>query len=187
MDTKIGHRIIVVGNTGSGKSTLANELAHLTEAPHIELDSLFWKENWTETPDEEFLGKVRDTLTKAGNRWVIDGNYSRTRELIWPRADTLIWLDYPLHIIYWRLFWRTLQRTLSQQELWNGNHERFWTQFLSRESLFLWASQSHRRRKQAYNTIITTNEYPNLTIFHFTHPRKTDIWLRQLRLASHLS
>lgn len=177
----IGKRIIVVGTTGSGKSTLARELARLVRAQHIELDSLFWGANWSETPDEVFLKKVADAIYSAGDKWVVDGNYSRTRELVWPHADTLIWLDYPLHIIFWRLFWRTLRRTLQQQELWNNNRERFIKQFFSRDSLFLWAWQTHHKYQQSYQTMIAEQHYPRLTVLRFTHPHQTETWLKQLR------
>lgn len=180
----IGQRIIIVGTTGSGKSTLAGELARLLNIPHVELDGLFWKENWTQTPNDEFRQKVETTIKQAGKHWVVDGNGRITRDIVWTQADTLIWLDYPLYIIYWQLFWRTLQRTLGRQKLWNGNRERFWTQFLSRDSLFLWAWQSHSRRRRNYNTIIAENQFPNLQILHFQHPREADKWLKQLQQAS---
>ncbi len=87
-----GQRINVVGVTGSGKTTLARRLSDRLDIPHVELDALFWGPGWTETPDDVFRERVRQAL--AGERWVVDGNYSRIRDIIWPRADTIIWLDY---------------------------------------------------------------------------------------------
>jgi adenylate kinase family enzyme len=181
---EIERRIVVVGNTGSGKSTLAKQLAGYFGIPYIEQDSLFWNENWTETPEETFRQKVKEAIQQAGNQWVIDGNYGLSRDIVWSQADMLIWLDYPLSIIFWRLFWRTLKRTLSKVELWNGNRERFWKQFLSRDSLFWWAWTSHQKRKQTYNEIIAENQFPNLQILHFRYPNETEKWLRQLQAAS---
>ena len=46
----------------------------------------------------------------AGDAWVIDGGYSAVRDLIWPRADTVVWLDYPLTVILPRLVARIVAR-----------------------------------------------------------------------------
>jgi DNA helicase HerA-like ATPase len=90
-----GRRINVVGTTGSGKTTVAKAIAERLGFEHIELDGLFWKPDWGETPDDEFLPRV-DEATR-GERWVLDGNYSRTRPIVWPRADTIVWRrrNYP--------------------------------------------------------------------------------------------
>ena len=178
----VGQRIIIIGITGSGKSTLAKQLVHLFNATHIELDGLFWRERWTGTPDDEFEQAIVEAIHNAGNRWVVDGNYSRTRKLIWTGGDTLIWLDYPLHIIYWRLIRRTLYRVFSQQALWQGNRETFKNIFLSRNSILLWAWTSYKKRHTIYTAIIS-NEFPNLTLLHFTQPQQTEMWLKQLQEA----
>ncbi len=77
-----------------------------------------------------------DRLT-AQDAWTIDGNYSKLRELVWSRADTLIWLDYPMSVVFTRVFARTMGRWMRREELWSGNRERLWMQFATRESLFL--------------------------------------------------
>ncbi|MAU01480.1 MAG: adenylate kinase, partial [Anaerolineaceae bacterium] len=88
MMSKIGSRIVVVGTSGSGKTTLAQQLAACLGYPHIELDSLHWGPNWTEAPD--FAQKVAQAVERP--YWVLDGNYSRVRQIIWSQADTIVWL-----------------------------------------------------------------------------------------------
>ena len=95
-------RISVIGISGSGKSTLARRLASHLDAPHIELDGIFHQADWTPLPTDEFRARVREHV--AGERWVIDGNYtSRVRDLIWDAADTIVWPDLPRRVIFPRL------------------------------------------------------------------------------------
>ena len=169
-------RIVIVGTSGSGKSTLAKQLAAQLYYTHIELDSLHWGPNWTEAPD--FLEKV-DALTQRPF-WVLDGNYSKSSHIFWPRADTIIWLDYPIWVNYWRMFQRTLQRVFGRELLWNGNRESFREQFLSKNSLFVYIHQTYGRRRQKYLALIQNNAYPNLTWIHHRSPYTTKRWLRQL-------
>ncbi|HJM75725.1 MAG TPA: hypothetical protein QGI71_07695 [Dehalococcoidia bacterium] len=91
----IGRRIVVAGGTSSGKSTLAETLAERLDIPFVELDALFWQPNWVEIDDETFSEKM--TAGTAGDAWVVAGSYRRFSERVtWPRAETMIWLDYSL-------------------------------------------------------------------------------------------
>src|SRR4051812_23251994 len=105
-----GRRINVVGTSGSGKTTMARDLAGILGVPHVELDALHWGPNWTEEPDEVFRERV-DTLL-VGDGWTTDGNYRTVRDIVWGRADTVVWLDYSLPLILWRLSRRTFGRAL---------------------------------------------------------------------------
>ena len=102
-------RIVVVGTSGSGKTFLARNLSQLLGVPHVEFDAYRHGPNWTETPDDIFREQLAEAL--QGERWVADGNYSVTRDVVWPRATTLVWLDYPMRIVLWRLFWRVFRRS----------------------------------------------------------------------------
>ena len=168
-------RIVIVGTTGSGKTTLAGRLAARLGSQHIELDAFNWGENWTMRPNSELRSAVDKATSK--NHWVVDGNYSRTRNIVWPRADTLVWLDYPLYLVMWRLWWRTLRRVFLKEKLWNDNRERFWPQFFSRESLFLWALQTYRRRRLEYPALLKTADYGHLGLVRLQSPKQADRWL----------
>jgi adenylate kinase family enzyme len=97
-------RIAIIGCGGSGKSSLARELGRRLDLPVIHLDRIFWKSGWVESVPEEFDPKVG--AIAATDRWIIDGNYSRTYHLRLPRADTIVWLDLPRHICLWRVMRR---------------------------------------------------------------------------------
>ncbi len=114
-------RVSVVGNSGSGKSTLARKLAATLGVPHLELDSVFHQPGWEPLPPDEFKRVVAARADEDG--WVIDGNYSAVRPIVWARADTVVWLDLPRRTVMRQVTWRTVRRALTRQELWNGNRE----------------------------------------------------------------
>lgn len=86
-------RVMIFGCSGSGKSTLARALGARVGLPVVHLDSLFWKHGWIESTKDEFAAKHDAAV--AGERWVIDGNYSRTFERRVAAADTIVVLDLP--------------------------------------------------------------------------------------------
>ena len=89
----IGNRIIVLGCPGSGKSTFARALAARTGLPLIHLDSVWWRADGSHISRDEFDRALAELL--AGEKWIIDGDYSRTYEVRLRAADTVIFLDYP--------------------------------------------------------------------------------------------
>jgi adenylate kinase family enzyme len=168
-------RFVVVGTSGSGKTTLARHLAQRLSIPHVELDALHWGPNWTPSP----LGILRDRLEGAlsGDAWVCDGNYSKVRDIIWSRADTVVWLDYPLALVMGRVIRRTLHRTLTREELWGGNRERFKEAFFSRDSILLWALSTYGRRRKEYPVLFHRPEYAHLRVIRLQSPRAACQWL----------
>ncbi len=157
---------------------MASQIAQKLDFPHTELDALSWGPDWTQRPNEEFRAAVEQAT--SCERWVVDGNYSRTRDILWSRADTIVWLDYSLPRILWRLWWRTWSRWARQEELWAGNKERLWTHFFTRDSLFLWALQTYGRRKQEYPELLSRPEFAHLTLVKLRSPRKAERWLDSL-------
>jgi adenylate kinase family enzyme len=171
-------RLVVVGASGSGKTTLARDVARRLDLPHVELDALHWGPNWTESPLPIFRERVERAL--GGERWVADGNYSRVRDVTWNRADTLVWLDYSLVLVMYRLITRTLGRALSREELWNDNREPLWEPFFSRKSLWLWALQQHPRHRRQYPELLSRAEFQHLDIVRLRTPRAPRSWLTGL-------
>ena len=162
-------RAVVVGTSGAGKTTFARALAERMGVRHIEFDAYRHGPDWTETPDDVFRRRVSDVADASGG-WVADGNYSIVRDLIWTRAAAVVWLDYPFPLVFWRLFWRTIGRSVKRTELWNGNRETLWRHFFTKDSLFLWALRTHRRRKRGYLAAFEMPEHRHLTVFRLRTP-----------------
>lgn len=173
-------RIVIIGTTSSGKSTLAESLAKILHADYIDLDALHWEPNWQEAPLEVFRARVA-SATQAQD-WVVAGNYHVVRDLIWPRAEAVIWLDYSLPRIFWQLTRRTFTRWWTQELLWGTNREALWTHFKlwSPESLYHWLIKTYWRRRREYPLLLASPEYQHLHLPHFQQPRQTNQWLESL-------
>jgi adenylate kinase family enzyme len=171
-------RVSVIGTSGSGKSTLARSLAVALGADFLELDSVYHQADWVPLPTEEFRRRVSAVVT--GERWVIDGNYSKVRDLVWGRADTVVWLDLPRRRVMRRVVWRTLRRVAGRVELWNGNRER-WRNLLTldkEESVISWAWQTHAANQAKFEAAMTDPANGHLRFVRLTSPAAVRRFLR---------
>ena len=89
-------RVLIVGPSGSGKSTLAKRLRDVLHLPLYHLDNIWWKDDKSHISRDEFDKALEELLAKE--EWIIDGDYSRTYETRIQKADTIIFLDYPLDV-----------------------------------------------------------------------------------------
>ena len=164
-------RVSVVGNSGSGKSTLARKLAASLGVPHLELDSVFHQRGWEPLPADEFQRLV--TARTGEDGWVIDGNYSAVRPIVWAHADTVVWLDLPKRIVMRQVGWRTVRRAVTKQELWNGNREPL-PNFLSwtpEKSILSWAWHNHAKYRNRYGAAAEDPANGHLTFIRLASRR----------------
>jgi adenylate kinase family enzyme len=173
-------RICIIGTTGSGKTTVAAEVARILGSVPIELDALNWQPGWVLVPSDRFRQDVARALETP--RWVTDGNYRSVRDLVWERADCLVWLDYPLSLIVTRLIRRTARRIWNSESCCNGNQESLRRAF-SRESIILWALQTHGRLRREYPPLLCQFAERGKTVVIHRSPRETRAWLDKIRLA----
>jgi adenylate kinase family enzyme len=168
-------RVNVVGTSASGKTTFARALATRLGVPHVELDALHWEKGWTEAPAGVMRRRVE--LAIASPDWVVDGNYSVVRDLVWARAEAVVWLDFPLRTILWRYATRTRQRVRTQKELWpgTGNREMLSMHLLQRDGLLWWILTTYRRRRRDYPRLLAAN--PHLAAIRLRSPLEADRWL----------
>jgi adenylate kinase family enzyme len=169
-------RTVIVGTSCSGKTTLGGALSRLLDAPHTELDRLYWGPGWTPCPRDEFRRLVQ--VAVAEPRWVIDGNYSAVRDLVWGRASALIWLNYPLTLVFPRAVWRTLRRILTQEALFSGNRETF--ALNDPDWIPWWVLRTYRRRRREIPEFLSQPQYAHLQALEFTHPAQAELLLQSL-------
>lgn len=171
------HRIVIIGRTGSGKTTLARELAAALGFPHVELDALYFGPDFSTVPLSVLRERTRSAI--AGELWVTDGNKSAVRDLVWPRADTIIWLDYPFLVSLWRLGKRALWRTstLKAQAAQSGKKSSLPRQLLSAAKGVLTALRSHMGQRHEYPRMFAQPENQHLAVLRLRSPRATGLWL----------
>lgn len=174
-------RIAVIGTTGSGKTTLARQLSKRLGVPHIELDALHWGPNWTPAPTTAMRERVAEALSAPS--WVVDGNYSIVRDIVWHTATIVVWLDYPLGLTAWRLLKRTLRRAITREAFYSGNRESLRTAFFSRDSILLWMVQTHGKHRREYPLVLAQPEHAHLQIVRLQSPRQAKEWLMNLVIS----
>lgn len=170
-------RVLVAGVSGSGKTTLAARLGETWGLRHVEIDSLFHGPNWT--PRQTFLDDVH--AFAAEDRWITEWQYTSkgTDTILPPRAQLVLWLDYPYRVVRGRLIRRTLARGILRRELWNGNREKGPWNMLRRDpeqNILAWQANTLHTWTERMPQVV--EKFPHLTIVHFQHPRETEKWLR---------
>ncbi|MER0448212.1 adenylate kinase [Streptomyces sp. Edi4] len=174
------HRILVTGSTGAGKSTLARALGERIGVPYYEMDALFYAgPGWAEDP--RFGTRVAEIASTGA--WVFD-SYGPTevRDLLWERADTVVWLDYPRRVVMPRVLRRSARRTLTRERVFNGNRETL-TGWFRPEHPARWSWAQHTSRAADIAARARNPDYEPLRTVRLTTPRQTKTWLARLPAA----
>lgn len=145
-------RIAVIGTSGSGKTTFSKRLADALSAPHIELDAINWGPGWRDLNShdpERFRSLVAEAL--VSDTWVCDGNYATVRDLVFARAEGVVWLDPSKSRVMRQVITRSLLRAIRGDELWpgTGNRETF-SRWLDKEHPIRWAFDTYQDRRNRY-------------------------------------
>jgi adenylate kinase family enzyme len=138
----------------------------------VELDALFHGPGWE--PSSTFVADVE--AVTSGESWVVDGNYSAVRDLLWSRAHTLVWLDLPRTTTVRRAALRTAGRLVTRVELWNGNREELRTVLRSSHPI-RWTWETHARHRAAYEQRIADPRWAHLTVVRLRTPAEVREWL----------
>ena len=163
-------RVLVIGPCGAGKSTLSVELGRRLALPVHHIDQLHWHPGWVEGSSDELRAQL-DAIV-AGERWIIDGNYGGTLADRLARADTVVYLDYPIHLCLRRLLGRIwTYRGRTRPDMTEDCPERFDRKFFF--YVMMW-NRGPRPRTEA-----KLNDYVGKVI-RLSHPDALDAWLATL-------
>jgi adenylate kinase family enzyme len=165
-------RVVVAGTSGSGKTTMAGRIAAVLDVPCVEIDSLHHGEGWTPRPT--FVVDVE--AFSAGPAWVIEWQYDQVRPLLAERADLVVWLDLPRHVVMRQVVRRTVRRRVRREVLWNGNVEApLRTVFTDPEHIIRWAWRTHHESEQRISALLAAE--PDRPVVRLGSRREADQWL----------
>jgi len=174
-------RVLVSGISGAGKTTVATHVARALNLPRHELDALHHGPGWVKRPSFE----ADVARFAADDAWVTEDQYvSRIGELLWERADTLVWLDLPRATVMRQVVARSVVRAIRGDELWNGNRERV-GEWLDPGHPMRWA-WSHHGAKRA-ETAERAARHRHLRVLRLDSRRAVDAWLAGDRALTPLS
>lgn len=168
-------RVVVIGSSGSGKSTFARALSRALDLPHTELDALNRQPGWRDLakhePDE-FFRRIAEAA--AGEAWVMDGNYTKSKDAHWPRATHFVWMDPPRSTVMRQVIWRSLTRAVTKRELWpgSGNKELF-RKWLEREHPIRWAWDNYAMIRDRYAAWFADGTYEGRPVYRVTNRRES--------------
>ncbi len=109
----MAQRIYIVGIVASGKTTLAKALSKKTGLPFYELDTIVHGGDGVQrrkrTSEEQ--KQIISDIDAAGG-WIIEGTYRKSCHCLLDLADTIVFLDTPLHTRLYRIFFRFIKQQL---------------------------------------------------------------------------
>lgn len=175
-------RVAVVGSSGSGKTTVAQAISARLDIPHLELDSIFHQPRWTPLPTGDFQDAVR-TFTDQ-KAWVVDGNYTGQgiTDIVWPLADTVVWLDLPRAQTMRRVVGRTFRRISRGEQLWNENQEGWLNVVDPRpdNNIILWTWTRYSSVRAQYGARFIDPQWSRLTLVRLGTPAEVESFVAAL-------
>ena len=168
-------RIHIIGTPGAGKTTLARHIAQRSDIPFVELDALFWGAHWMPATTAVFRQRVSASMRDT--YWVVCGNHASVRDLVWARADTVIWLDYPALLSLSRLMGRAFAQILANLKAWLHGKR---TPAFSNDSLLLYAMRASAERRADFAALFARPEYGHLRVLRFRAPEEMEKWLASM-------
>jgi adenylate kinase family enzyme len=170
-----GRRILVYGVTGSGKSTAAQRIAERTGLPLTLVDELTWAPGWVPVAEDE---QRRVFAAVAGqDRWVLDTAYGAWLDVVLPRVELVVGLDYPRWFSLQRLIRRAVTRAIDKKPICNGNTESFQA-MLGRDSIIGWHFQSFSRKRGRMRAWAADAGGPAVLLFR--RPGDLEAWIDTL-------
>jgi adenylate kinase family enzyme len=166
------NRILIIGTSGCGKSTLAKRVSERLQIPFFPSDEFYWEPRWKIATQDKVHRLVWNIVYQ--DTWILDGNFDEIHDLVWRRADCIIWLDYPLLTIFGQILTRNFRWVLTRQKIWSGN-----TMTLQRAiSGIHHMVNSYSQKKKKYPFWLS--EIPNIVCHRFRARDETEMWFENI-------
>ncbi len=162
-------KVLIIGCSGVGKSTFAVRVSERTGLPFTATDAFYWHANWQNASTESIVERVNAATSES--TWILDGNFDAQHEFVWQRADTIVWLDYPLWRILLQVVNRNLGLWLSQKPTWSGNR----MSLKHAGSGIRHSLKSYKLKRTKYPVYL--KEFSHIKIHHFRCPSDAEAWL----------
>lgn len=173
-------RVLVAGSTGAGKTTMARRLAALLDIRFHEMDALaITGPGWQDNP------RLAEDVSQisSGASWIFDSlGYPDVRDLLWTRADTVVWLDYPRPVVMRRVLRRSAARTLLRRRIFGGNVETL-AGWFSADHPAWWAWSQYANRRADIAGRCADPRFAPLRVVRLATPREAGDWLAALRVS----
>ncbi len=174
-----------MGGSCSGKTTFSRRLAAALDVPHIELDALHHDRGWQEAPADVFQARVRAAFEAGHDGWVADGNYgAKLDSLVLEHADIAVLLELPFRVVFGRAVRRTVGRTITRKELWNGNHEQI-RHLFTPYWIPWWVLRTHW--SYGRKVLERVDGHPHLEMVHLRSVDEVEGWLQSIQATESMS
>jgi adenylate kinase family enzyme len=160
-------KIAVFGLPGTGKTTLSRDLSIPLGLPHTDLDDILFTPSGA-LPLDEF--RAAASAITEGETWIVEGNFSKLADVVWRRADVLVWLDYPLALIEWRIIRRSLRQLTGREP---GNWR---TALLGPRATTRSVIRKYRHNRPRYTRQAAETAALGVTVLRFRSPRQAARW-----------
>lgn len=175
VDPSSARRILVYGVTGSGKSTAAERIGARTGLPVTLVDELTWLPGWVPVAEDRQRELIADIV--AGDRWVLDSAYGAWLDVVLPRVELVVGLDYPRWFSFQRLVRRTVSGAVTGAPRCNGNVES-WRHMAGDDSILRWHFRSFQRKRERIRCWEAATDGP--PVLRVRSARELEAWIAGL-------
>lgn len=169
-------KIALFGPPATGKTTLARWLSVQLGHPHTDLDDLLFTPGGP-LPLEEFRRQAGEITRR--DEWIVEGNFSKLANVVWHRADVLVWLDFPLALIVYRIVRRSLRQLAGRDDSAQARRLTWSTAFFSRRSLLRTAIRKYRTNRPRYARQVSETADLGVEVVRLRSPRDVQRWKRE--------
>jgi hypothetical protein len=145
----------------------------------IEVEPFYLEPDGSTAPYEVARARVEAALQSPS--WIVSASNRIVGDVILPRAEAVIWLDYSFWVRFSRLLKRIFYRLTKSKRSSNKvrNESNTQRKFRLRFSHVRWFFKIYTRSPKMPNGL-NLPENSHLLIFHFKSPREAESWLARL-------